>query len=210
MQHLRFYFDVISPHAYVAFERLPQVLVALSYEVSYQPVERAGLLEYRNNRSSDVIDTQQAQEMAHQHGLELDLPAPYPFSPVALLCLALASARDGRTPSRHVCRSVLHHVWRGGGDADEAKRVQALARALKPNRDVTKDEIMQALQTATSDAASRGVFDVPAIEVDRRLFWGPDLAELLADYMRGKPGTVGRSNRKMDRPAGGAEPTEYA
>ena len=35
MKHLRFTFDVISPYAYLAFERLPQVL-------GRAPVSRAG------------------------------------------------------------------------------------------------------------------------------------------------------------------------
>ena len=37
MKHLRFCFDVVSPYAYLAFERLPQALAGLSVEVSYQP-----------------------------------------------------------------------------------------------------------------------------------------------------------------------------
>ena len=42
MKHLTFYFDVISPFAYLAFERLPHVLAGLSHSVSYQPVLFAG------------------------------------------------------------------------------------------------------------------------------------------------------------------------
>ena len=37
MKELTFYFDVISPYAYLAFHQLPQVLQGLNYQVRYQP-----------------------------------------------------------------------------------------------------------------------------------------------------------------------------
>ena len=44
MKHITFYFDVISPYAYLAFEQLPEALQGISYAVTYKPVLFAGLL----------------------------------------------------------------------------------------------------------------------------------------------------------------------
>ena len=44
MKHLDFWFDPISPFAYLAFERLPQALEGLSYEVAYRPILFAAFL----------------------------------------------------------------------------------------------------------------------------------------------------------------------
>ena len=38
MKHITFYLDFISPYAWLAFERLPEALVDLSYSVEYRPV----------------------------------------------------------------------------------------------------------------------------------------------------------------------------
>ena len=46
MKRITFHFDPISPFAYLAFERLPQVLAGCSYEVEYRPVLFAGLLQH--------------------------------------------------------------------------------------------------------------------------------------------------------------------
>ena len=43
---LRFWFDPISPYAWLAFQRLPQLLQGHSVVVEYQPVLFAGLLKH--------------------------------------------------------------------------------------------------------------------------------------------------------------------
>ncbi|MBA4264704.1 MAG: disulfide bond formation protein DsbA, partial [Comamonadaceae bacterium] len=45
MHDIAFYFDPISPYAYLAFERLPETLMGLSVRVRYKPVLFAGLLK---------------------------------------------------------------------------------------------------------------------------------------------------------------------
>ncbi len=191
MNHLRFHFDVVSPYAYLAFERLPQALEGLSVEVSYQPVLFAGLLRHWGNKGPAEIEPKkawtfrQAAWLAHEQGVQLDVPAQHPFNPLALLRLAIACAPIASTPSRRVCERLFHHVWHGGADANEASRMQALRDALNPRRDPAGDDVKQALKEATAQAASRGIFGVPTIEVDGRLFWGLDSLPMLAAYLRG-------------------------
>ena len=81
----------------------------------------------------------------------------------------------------------LRHVWRGGADANEPARLEALTRALAPRIDPNDASIKQALKDATSQALARGLFGVPGVEVDGRLFWGLDGLELVAAYLRGDP-----------------------
>jgi len=191
MKHLRFHFDVVSPYAYLAFERLPQALEGLSVEVRYQPVLFAGLLQHWGNKGPAEIEPKKAWTfrqvawLAQQQGVRLDVPAQHPFNPLALLRLAIACAPAASTPSRRVCERLFHHVWHGGADANDASRLQALRDAMSPRRDPAGDEVKQVLKTATADAASRGIFGVPTAEVEGRLFWGLDALPMLAAYLRG-------------------------
>ena len=43
MKRITFYLDFISPYAWLAFERLPEVLEGLTYSVTYQPVLQLGV-----------------------------------------------------------------------------------------------------------------------------------------------------------------------
>lgn len=197
MKHLRFYFDVVSPYAYLAFERLPQALVGLSVEVSYQPLLFAGLLKQWGNIGPAEIDPKRAWTyrhvswLAHRQRVRLDLPAQHPFNPLALLRLALACAPDTgddtRTPSRRVCERLFHHVWHGGEDAADGARLQVLTESLQPRADPQGEAVRLALREATAAAAARGVFGVPTVEVDGRLFWGVDSLDMLVAFLHGDP-----------------------
>jgi 2-hydroxychromene-2-carboxylate isomerase len=193
VRHLEFWFDVISPYAYLAFERLPQALDGLPVVIDYRPVLFAGLLGHWGQKGPAEIEPKRAWTfrhvgwLAHRHGVTLQTPAQHPFNPLALLRLAIACAPAGGTPDRHVCEAVFRHVWHEGGDPNEVVRLDALARRLAPARDPQSGEVKQSLKDNTDLAIARGIFGVPTIEVDGRLFWGVDSLEMLVAYLRGDP-----------------------
>jgi 2-hydroxychromene-2-carboxylate isomerase len=193
MKHLVFWFDPVSPFAYLAFERLPQVLEGISCEVSYRPLLFAGLLKHWGQKGPAEIEPKRAWTFRHVHwlaqhyGIPMQTPAQHPFNPLALLRLLLACAPEGQAPNRFVCETVLHHVWRGGFDATDPARLAALGAALAPARDPGGDAVKRELIEATEAAVARGVFGVPSIEVDGRLFWGLDGLPMLAACLRTDP-----------------------
>jgi 2-hydroxychromene-2-carboxylate isomerase len=69
--------------------------------------------------------------------------------------------------------------------ADGAERLASLTQVLSPPRDPSSSEVKDELKAATADAAARGLFGVPTIEVDGRVFWGLDGLEMLSAYLRG-------------------------
>jgi 2-hydroxychromene-2-carboxylate isomerase len=190
MKHLDFWFDPISPFAYLGFERLPQALEGLSVEVAYRPILFAGLLKHWGQKGPAEIEPKRAWTfrqvhwLAHQHGIAIDTPAQHPFNPLALLRLLWACAPDGGTPNRRVCEAVLHHIWHGGAEANDPARLAALSQALAPRLDPTEDVVKQTLKDATAEALARGIFGVPTVEVDGRLFWGLDGLPMLAACLR--------------------------
>ncbi|MDH5539356.1 MAG: 2-hydroxychromene-2-carboxylate isomerase [Rhizobacter sp.] len=191
MKQLSFWFDPVSPFAYLAFERLPQVLEGLSYSVRYRPVLFAGLLKHWGQKGLAEIEPKRAWTFRHvhwlaqHHGIVLQTPAQHPFNPLALLRLALACGDDAMHPNRQVCERILRHAWVGGADANDPRRLAALAEELAPRRDAATAVVKQALKDSTDEAIALGLFGVPTVETDGRLFWGVDALEMLADSLRG-------------------------
>ncbi len=191
MRRVEFWFDPISPFAYLAFERLPEVLVGLSFEVVYRPVLFAGLLAHWGQKGPAEIEPKRAWTFRHvhwlaqQHGTVMQTPLQHPFNPLAHLRLLLACAPVAGTPNRRVCEAVFKHIWRGGFDANDAERLRALTVALAPRVAIDDASIKQALKDATNEAIVRGIFGVPSFAVDGRVFWGADALPMLADHLRG-------------------------
>ena len=188
MKHITFYFDVISPYAYLAFEQLPEALADLSYSVCYQPVLFGAVLGHHGQLGPAEITPKRAWTyrqvlwLAHSRGVDLQMPASHPFNPLALLRLAVASSSSGQ-PNRYVTELLFRHVWRGGGDAADPQRLQALVQQLAPLREPNSEDVKAQLKAATADAVARGLFGVPAMEVDGRWFWGFDALPMLRDYL---------------------------
>jgi 2-hydroxychromene-2-carboxylate isomerase len=191
MTHIDFYFDPISPYAYLAFERLPEALQGLSYSVTYRPVLFAAMLAHHGQKGPAEIEPKRAwtfrqvQWQAHQFGIELQTPAEHPFNPLALLRLAIACAVPGGTPNRHVCEQVLRHVWRGGANANDAARLAELTARLAPARSATDADVKQTLKDNTDQALGLGVFGVPSLMTGGRVFWGLDALPMLREFITG-------------------------
>ena len=196
MQRVIFDFDVVSPYAYLAFERLPAVLEGVSHHVEYRPLLFAGLLKHWGNTAPvDVAPKKawlfrQCAWIAAQHGIAFRAPTPHPFNPLALLRLLVASAPVGGHPNRRTVELAMRHVWaRDGGDANDPAALQALVNAVAPLRDPASPEVKAELQVRTADAAAAGVFGVPTFRLDdASMFWGTDSMAMLADAMRQRQG----------------------
>lgn len=199
MKHLTFYFDPVSPYAALAFDRLPEALVGCSYTVEYRPVLFAALLHAIGQKGPAEIESKrqwtfrQVAWLAHQLNVPLDTPVQHPFNPLPLLRLAWAcGAQPLGTPNRLVVEKILHHVWRSAGaDAVNPERLAALTQDLAPARDPGSEVIKEQLRQATEQALKAGVFGVPTIAVDGRLFWGLDALPMLAAYLKGDPWFAG-------------------
>jgi 2-hydroxychromene-2-carboxylate isomerase len=206
MTPLRFWFDPISPYAYLAFERLPQVLQGCSYAVEYRPVLFAGLLKHWGQLGPAEIAPKrdwtwrQVRWLAARDGVPLVLPPRHPFNPLALLRLLLATADEGAWPNRWACEAVLHAVWRSGRAADDPENVQALRDQLDAamrqggqgglRRDPQGDAVRRQLRAAGEEALARGVFGVPTVEIvpSGRCFWGQEALPMLRDGLTGDAG----------------------
>jgi len=192
MQRIVFDFDIVSPYAYLAFERLPRALDGFSYWVEYRPLLFAGLLKHWGNVGPAEIDPKrdwlfrQCAWIAARDGTPFEKPAQHPFNPLFLLRLLLASVPRGQHPNRLAVERVMRHVWaRGGADASDPAALAALVTEIDPVRDPAGDEVKLELRERTDAAIQRGVFGVPTFQLDDgRIFWGQDSIPMLVDALR--------------------------
>ena len=210
MHQIDFYFDFVSPYAYLAFEQLPRALSGHSYQVRYRPLLFAGLLKHHGQRGPAEIGPK--REWTYRHVLwlarsldiDLELTKAHPFNPLALLRLAVACGDDDGLPNRYVTETVFRHVWQGGGDAANPQRLQDLTQQLAPRRDPDSDEVKSRLRAMTDDALACGIFGVPSMRIDDKTFWGLDALPMLRGYLDGDAWMAGPDWDDVGRVAVGA------
>lgn len=191
MHQIDFYFDFVSPYACLAFEQLPLALMGHSVQVRYRPLLFAGLLKYHGQRGpAEIVPKRdwtyrQVLWLARRLDIALQLPKAHPFNPLALLRLAVACGDEDGLPNRYVTETIFRHVWQGGGDATDAQRLQALTQQLAPHRDPQGDAVKSRLRSMTDDALACGIFGVPSMRVDGKVFWGLDALPMVRDYLDG-------------------------
>ena len=63
--------------------------------------------------------------------------------------------------------------------------MQALTSQLAPAIDPGAEDVKTQLKALTDEAVALGLFGVPTLVVDGRLFWGLDALPMLAAYLAG-------------------------
>lgn len=171
MRQIVFYFDVVSPLAWLAFEQMPQALAGVSHWVDYRPVLRQRLsanpacVDRRPKVAAFQDEVARGQLIAGASATPFAPPAQ-PFDSGPLLQVALACARIGAGPNRYQVERVMRHIWQtDGSDPCAPERLAALAAELAPRRAIDSPEVRSELAEASDAAALRGITAVPAFEV---------------------------------------------
>jgi 2-hydroxychromene-2-carboxylate isomerase len=197
MKEIHFYFDVISPYAWLAFQALPKTLEGISHRVHYHPVLFGALLKHLGQLGPAELPGKrdwtyrQVMWLAQQQGTVLKMPASHPFNPLALLRLAVATSVNGE-PNRYVVESIFKHVWCEGLEATDPARLATLQAHLLSQtalegaaKEPQSEEVKRLLQQQTDNAIALGLFGVPSMVVDGQVFWGQDALPMLRAYLDG-------------------------
>jgi 2-hydroxychromene-2-carboxylate isomerase len=183
MRDAIWYFDFVSPFAYICLHRLKELPPDLRIE--YRPVLFAGLLGHWGQKGPAEIASKRRYTYRWCHwwakrlGIPFRFPSGHPFNPLQHLRLAIACGSRPEVISR-----IFHSLWTTGGDPGNPAAFVALARSLgvEPT-DLGAEDLKQTLRGNTEQAAARGVFGVPTFEIDGELFWGADSIEFVGAFL---------------------------
>ncbi len=187
MQQIDWYFDFISPYAYLQFHRLAELPASATLHL--KPVLFAGLLNHWGNVGPAEISSKRCWTyqhilwLAHQTGLPLRMPSSHPFNPLPLLRLAVLLDCQPAVVER-----LFAYVWQAGHTPQEQPAFEALLAefGVRPEH-LAQAEIKQRLQENGEQAVAAGVFGVPTAVVDGKLFWGVDSQAMLRAYLQQDP-----------------------
>jgi 2-hydroxychromene-2-carboxylate isomerase len=180
-----FYFDIGSPYAYLAAQRLHAVLPG---PARWQPVLLGGLFKLTGRSSWALGDPERRQRgMAEieRRALAYGLPPmrwPDPWPADYLVLMRAATFAFTIDKGHEFAQAAWRRGFQLGVELSDPANVLDLAAEIGLSHEelaaaVADPEVKRALLEATEAAHAAGVFGVPTVAVGDELFWGDDRLE---------------------------------
>lgn len=191
-----FYFDLASPLAYLAAER---ILHTLPGPAEWQPILAAELRApttksmvgedldtFRSEQEQEVFRDEIARRVEQLSLQPLRWPEPFPFDSALAMRVATYAKSIGRTVP--FAQAAFRQAFAGGRDLAQLDNVLIAAAACEMHpsavaRGAELRGVRDQLAAATNDAINRSIKNVPAIVVGERVFEGERCVEQAAAQM---------------------------
>ncbi|HBF49898.1 MAG TPA: disulfide bond formation protein DsbA [Massilia sp.] len=201
MEKARWYYDLISPFAYLHFHSLAPLRERLQIEPV--PVLFAGMLKHWGTKGpaetapKRLHTYQYCVWQAGVQGLPFRMPPRHPFNPLAAqrLMVALEAGDD-------VVGNAFGFIFGEGRDPEV--EFDALAERLsvgEPGALIGRPEVKQQLIANTQEAIDAGVFGVPSLVLRGQVFWGNDTVAWATRFLD-EPGLFERPEYTVARATG--------
>jgi 2-hydroxychromene-2-carboxylate isomerase len=204
-----FYFDPISPYAWLASRQLNR-FQDTGARFDFKPVLFAALLDANGQRGPAEIPAKRAYIMrdvlriASRLGIPFEGPPTHPYNPLRALraCIAVPDPEE----RQRFAIALMDAAWSRGLDITEEKVITTVAAGcgLDGPALVAKSvspEVKQQLIDATQNALAAGVFGVPTFCYQNELFWGSDRLDDVLWTLQGHIVDENKLEQVLARPA---------
>ncbi|MCW8883881.1 MAG: 2-hydroxychromene-2-carboxylate isomerase [Motiliproteus sp.] len=182
---IEFYYDVLSPYAYIAFRRLPGMAKRLNAELQLHPVSLPKILELADNTPPVQVPSRLAYikkdvpALARYYGIPLNWASRFPSRTgraMSVLCCVEGEQR------KELSRKLFDAYWIEGMDlGDEETLVSLVGEDLVEQ--ASQESVRQQLDESTAKVVERGAFGVPTCFVGDEMFFGNDRLFMLQVYL---------------------------
>lgn len=200
MQPAPWYFDFISPFAYLQWQRLKSLRTRLPIEP--RPILFAAVLNHWGQKGPAEIPAKRAftyrfvHWQAQRAKVPFAFPPAHPFNPIAALRLSVALHNR-----LDAVDAIFAHIWGQGRAGDSAQALAPVAAKLGVD-DVeaatAAPEVKAALRANTDAAIAAGVFGVPTLLLDGQAFWGNDATDMALAYLADPDAFDDAEMRRLD------------
>ena len=189
-----FYFDVGSPAAYIAWQRLPALCAEAGAAIDYRPMLLGGVFQATGNQSPLNIPAkgryvmEDLERFARRYGVTF---RHNPFFPInTLMLMRGAIGLQMREPARMIpyVDAVYRAIWAEGRDMNDPGAVAGVLQAAGFDPAgvlalASDPQVKERLKAATQEAVARGVFGAPTFFVDGLMYWGQDRLDFVKEQL---------------------------
>jgi 2-hydroxychromene-2-carboxylate isomerase len=192
---IAFYFDFMSPYAYLGSVQVERVAARLNCPVSWRPM-LLGISVVKVMGLKGVADTPLKREyVAHdvaRFARYLDIPfnraTTRPMMPLPAARAFVWLDETDPEMARDFARHVFHAQWADGQDMSTPAALASLARSKGIDREallagIASDKVKQSLKSRVDASIAAGIFGAPTFVVDDQMFWGVDRLPMVERWL---------------------------
>jgi 2-hydroxychromene-2-carboxylate isomerase len=159
MARLEYFFDYVSPFAYLADSQLPALVERTGAELVYRPFLLGGVMKASGNSPPFTVPAKGAWVVLEGGGF----------------------------PAFH--KAVFSAMWKEGVNVGDAEGLRGVLEkcgldAAAVLERCGEPEIKDALRRNTEEAVERGAFGAPTFFVGDQMFWGNDRLDFVEEALR--------------------------
>jgi len=186
--HIDFYFDIISPYAYIAYKKIVKIN---NVKFNFKPILLGGLhnlveitapafnkFKLKNMKNDcDLI--------SKKNKINFLWNSKFPINSLYIMRGYLAVKESKK---KEYLNTFFNAYWHDDLDLTSEKNIVKLVENLDINhkeflKDIAKQEIKDQLKKYTDEAFKKEIFGAPTFVVNNKIFWGQDRLDYALDEL---------------------------
>lgn len=190
---LEFFFDVVSPTAYLAWTQLPGVIDRTGADLVYRPFFLGGVMAATGNRPPGTVEAKgkwmnaDLSRFAARYGVAFERNPTFPMNTLPIMRASIAW--KDRADFEEFLATIFKAIWsdqKAVGEEDVLTDVLSVSGMdadmfWSAARDPANKE---ALKANTDEAVARGVFGAPTFFVGEEMHFGQDRLDFVEEALR--------------------------
>ena len=177
-----FYFDIISPYAYLAYKQIISLNKEKKIQFNYKPILLGGLHKLAEitapafNEFKMKNMKNDCNLIALKKNIEFNWNDKFPINSIKIMRGYLSVAQEIKDI---YLEAFFNAYWKDNIDFNNIDNFQTLLKKINLDsakffEDIEKIEIKEKLKEVTNVAFKKEVFGAPTFIVNNKLFWGQD------------------------------------
>ena len=180
-----FYFDIISPYAYLAYKQIISLNKERKIQFNYKPILLGGLHKLAEitapafNEFKMKNMKNDCNLIALKKNIEFNWNDKFPLNSIKIMRGYLSVAHEIKDI---YLEAFFNAYWKDNIDFNNTESFKKLLKTINLDsdkffKDIEKNEIKEKLKEITDLAFKKEVFGAPTFIVNGKLFWGQDRLE---------------------------------
>jgi 2-hydroxychromene-2-carboxylate isomerase len=187
--HIDFYFDIISPYAYIAYKK---ILKINNVDFKLKPIllgglhNLAGITAPAFNKYKMKNMQNDCELVAKKNNISFKWNSKFPINSLGIM-RGYLYVEDNK--KEEYLNSFFEAYWKEDIDLSNEDTIKQLLKKLKIDENdffnsIGNQDIKDKLKELTQEAFEKEVFGAPTFIVNNKIFWGQDRLEYALDEVK--------------------------